>query len=78
MQNGAPARTAEATQEWCRNNFSRFWKNGEWPSNSFDLNHIKDIWSILADKVDKLRQVNTIGNIIKNLKLAWIRLMPTY
>ena len=36
MQDGAPAHTAKATQEWCMNNFPRLWKKGEWPANSPD------------------------------------------
>ncbi|KAI6653993.1 Transposable element tcb1 transposase [Oopsacas minuta] len=72
MQDGVPAHTAKATQEWCTINFSRFWKKGEWSVNSPDLNPIENLWSILTDRVDKLGQVNTIQNLIQNIKLAWI------
>ena len=35
-------------------------------------NPIENLWTILADRVDKLGQVNTIENLIQNLKLDWI------
>ena len=55
----------------CRNNFPRYWKKGEWPANSPDLNPIENLWSILADNLDKLGQVNSLESLIRNLKLAW-------
>ena len=72
MQDSAPAHTANATQEWSINNFPQLRKKGEWRVNTPDLNPIENLWSIISDMVDKLGQVNTIENLIQNLKLAWI------
>ena len=38
MQDGAPAHTSNATQAWCRTNFSEFWDKQMWPPSSPDLN----------------------------------------
>ena len=43
MQDGAPAHSTKATQEWCVQQFPNFWKKGEWPTNSPDLNPIENL-----------------------------------
>ena len=38
QQDGATARTANETQQWCNNHFWNFWPKTRWPPNSPDLN----------------------------------------
>ena len=38
QQDGAPAHTANSVQDWCQDNFERFWPKCFWPPSSPDLN----------------------------------------
>ncbi|KAI6648203.1 hypothetical protein LOD99_12012 [Oopsacas minuta] len=76
IQDGAPAHTAKATQEWCAQHFPCFWKRGEWPANSPDLNPIENLWAIMVDQLDELGQVSNNQSLIQKLKIAWESIDP--
>ena len=76
MQDGAPAHTAVATQQWCRDNLQAFWSKEEWPGNSPDINPIENLWSILQDEYDKLPPSTSIPSLTRNLKRAWANISP--
>ena len=51
QQDGAPAHTANSTQEWLRNELPDFISKEEWPPSSPDLNPLDFcVWSILEAK----------------------------
>ena len=51
QQDGAPAHTANSTQEWLRNEIPDFISKEEWPPSSADLNPLDFcVWSILEAK----------------------------
>ena len=51
QQDGPPAHTANATQDWLRSNISGFISKDQWPPYSPDLNPMDySIWSILETK----------------------------
>ena len=76
MQDGAPAHTANATQLWCSDHFPRFWKKGEWPGNSPDLNPIENLWAIPSERLDEMGEISRIDELITNLKNAWSNIDP--
>ena len=78
MQDGAPAHTANLTQAWCSKNFPRFWKKGEWPGNSPDLNPIENLWAILSDRLDEMGQICRTEDLISRLKIAWSSIDPKF
>ena len=71
MQDGASTHTAKATQKWLTENFPKFWKKGEWPGNSPDLNPIENLWAILSSRIAEKDQPYTIDALNSNLKFAW-------
>ena len=76
MQDGVPAHTAIATQTWCTNIFPRFWKKGEWPGISLDLNSNDNLWAIISDRLDEMGQILNIKDVTSNLKNDWSSIDP--
>ena len=71
MQDGAPTHRAIVTQEWCKKHFSSFWIKDEWPGNSPDLNPIENIWGILKQSIDEMKQPNNLEQLKNQLEIAW-------
>ena len=67
MQGGAPAHTANASQQRCLDWFFRFWMKGEWSASSPDLNPIKSLWGILHNRLDEMDQNIMVSSLIENL-----------
>ena len=76
MQDGAPAHTARRTQDWCRQNLPGFWEKQKWPGNSPDLNPIENIWSIVQDKIDRMKPAVNVDGLEKMLENAWASIDP--
>ena len=68
QQDGAPSHTANMVQQWCQDNFQRFWPKTFWPPSSPDLN-VMDfaIWGILARKACEKPHAN-VGSLKRSLK----------
>ena len=71
IQDGTPAHTAKATQQWCKKNLPHFIKKDEWPANSPDLNPIKNLWSIIDEAAYRDPIPKTIGGRKSRLRQAW-------
>ena len=71
MQDGAPAHTANSTQEWCSKKFPNLWRKAEWPGNSPDLNPIENVWAYMKEKISEMGDSNTLKGLEKNLIEAW-------
>jgi DNA-binding Lrp family transcriptional regulator len=55
QQDGAPAHTSKATQDWCRENLPDFWSKEVWPPCSPDCNPLDYfVWSICERDVNKV------------------------
>jgi hypothetical protein len=56
QQDGAPAHTSKASQDWLRREIPNFISKDEWPPSSPDLNLLDfSIWSILEARVSSTR-----------------------
>ena len=74
QQDGAPAHTANVTQEWCSLHLPGFWPEELWPPSSPDLNPMDySIWSILEANACATRHGNIDGLKMSLLK-AWAAL----
>ena len=66
-----------AAQQWCKENFPRFWEKGIWPGNSPDLNPIENIWSAIQQKIDEEKPSVNITGLVRQLKRAWANISPS-
>ena len=67
-QDGAPAHTANKMQTWLSHHIPGYWAKGIWPSNSPDLNSIKNLWAIIQAELDKKRPANDLSELENYLK----------
>ncbi|KAI6646352.1 hypothetical protein LOD99_9223 [Oopsacas minuta] len=71
QQDGAPAHTANSTQEWLRTNIPDFISKVEWPSSSPDLNPLDfSMWSILESSACS-KSHNSIESLKQSLTREW-------
>ena len=71
VQDGAPAHTAKATQQWCKRNLPNFIPKDEWPANSPDLNPTENLWSIIDEAAYRDPIPKTMGGLKSRLRQAW-------
>ena len=67
-----PKHTAKATKEWLKN---KHFKVLEWPSQSLDLNPIKNLWSEVKRQVAK-RQPRNLKDLERICKEEWTKIPP--
>ena len=58
--------------------FSSFWTKDEWPGNSLDLNPIENIWGILKQSIDEMKQPNNLEQLKNQLDIAWKNIQPQW
>lgn len=73
QQDGAPAHTARATQNWLRGNCDDFIAKDEWPPNSPDLNPLDyHVWGAMLEAYQKLdKKPSTIAELRTTLQKIW-------
>ena len=67
-QDGAPAHTAKATQQWCKRNLPNFIQKDEWPPA---LNPVENLWSIIDEAAYRDPIPKTMGGLKSRLRQAW-------
>ena len=77
MQDSAPPHTAVANQVWLSEHFPLYWRKGEWPGNSPNLNPIENLWAIMKNRVAEMRPATTLDQLVRQLNLAWSSLDET-
>lgn len=66
QQDGAPAHTSKAVQDWLASNVHHFWPKDFWPPNSPDLNPLDYfVWSVVEADSNKTHHSN-----VESLRLA--------
>ena len=71
MSSSRTAHTANMVQDWCQDNFDRFWPKSYWHPSSPDLNVMDySIWSILASKVRQSTH-RSLNSLKVSLQQAW-------
>ena len=71
QQDGAPAHTSKQAQDWCLQNPPNFINKDDWPGNSPDLNPMKNLFSILNEKVYCDPELQTLDELKKRIRKAW-------
>ena len=73
QQDGAPAHTAQVTQDWLFINCPDFIAKNEWPPNSPDLNPLDyHVWGAMLEAYQKLnRKPSTIQELRTTLQNIW-------
>ena len=67
QQDGAPAHTAKATQDWCQLNLPFFWSKEMWPPSSPDLNPLDFyVWGV-AERDTNRTPHNTKNALINSI-----------
>ena len=74
QQDGAPSHISNRTQEWCRDNFLRFWSKEFWPSSSPNFNLMDfSVWSML--ETEACRSPHKIVEVLEvSLVKAWAKI----
>ena len=74
QQDGAPAHTANVTQQWFRDKKIEFISKEEWPPSSPDLNPMDySVWSILEEKACAKSHLN-IDSLKASLQREWLKI----
>ena len=72
QQDRARILTALETQNLLAEKFPHFWTKDIWPANRSDLSLFENLWSILGEKVKKMRSpLSTIASLGPAPKDAW-------
>lgn len=73
QQDGAPAHTARAAQEWLQGNCPDFIEKDQWPPNSPDLNPLDyHVWGAMLEQYHKLQpKPKSIAELKDTLHLIW-------
>ena len=74
QQDGAPAHTANVTQQWFRDKKIEFISKEEWPPSSPDLNPMDySVWSILEEKACAKSHLNN-DSLKASLQREWLKI----
>lgn len=71
MQDSAPPHVTRENYLWLDMNFPKYWRKGEWPGNSPNLNPIENLWAIMKEKVGTLKPASTLSCLKKQLLKTW-------
>jgi transposase len=78
MQDSAPPHVTKETYRWLDLNFPCYWKKGEWPGNSPDLNPIENLWSIIKQELSLLSPASSLETLKMQLRNSWSNINPDY